>query len=339
MKHLLLYIAASITFCSVSASRPIDTALERTVMIIVFDEQSQPISIGSGFVVSDEGHVATNYHVIEGGSSAVVKFQGSEEFEDVLEITHKSPSRDIAVIRVGRKSEALNILDDTSILVGQGIYAIGNPEGLEGTLSEGIISGFRKINDEFRLMQITAPISPGSSGGPVITKEGHVIGIATASLVTGQNLNFAIPATELKNLLNSPPLNEVFSKSSLPESTESFAGTTTTSRDLVSVFNFKVTGNSADGSASISFSIRNENKKDITDLKLVLIWKNKDGEEVHFSPVLIQHVIPSRMTKSINKKNLLGVGNVINFGTVDDGVEVRVLDYKILKSTGHMNFF
>lgn len=307
-------------------------------MIIVFDEQSQPISIGSGFVVSDEGHIATNYHVIEGGSSAGVKFQGSEEFEDVLEITHKSPSRDIAVIKVGRKSDALNIIDDTSVLIGQSIYAVGNPEGLEGTLSEGIISGFRKINDEFRLMQITAPISPGSSGGPVITKEGHVIGIATASLVTGQNLNFAIPATELRDLLSSPPINEAFTKNSLPKSKDSFAGNTT-SRDLVSVFNFKVTGKSGDGSASISFSIRNENKKDITNLKLVLIWKNEDGEAVHFSPVLIQHIIPSRMTKSINKEGLLGVGNVTNFNTDDDDVEVRVLDYKILESTGQMNFF
>jgi len=125
MKLLLICLYNFLAIFSICLSRPIDTALEHTVMIIVFDEQSQPISIGSGFVVSENGQIATNYHVVEGGSSAVVKFQNSDEFQDVLKITHKSPERDIAVIQVGKKSQHLELIDDTSILVGQSIYAIG----------------------------------------------------------------------------------------------------------------------------------------------------------------------------------------------------------------------
>lgn len=306
-------------------------------MIIVFDEQSQPISIGSGFVVSENGQIATNYHVVEGGSSAVVKFQNSNEFQDVLKITHKSPERDIAVIQVGKRSQPLELIDDTSVLVGQGIYAIGNPEGLEGTLSEGIVSGFRKIESDFRLMQITAPISPGSSGGPVITIEGHVIGIATASFITGQNLNFAIPSSELKKLLETPSLNEDFTQVSLEPKSKAFLGTES-SKDLITVSTFKLHQRFEGGSANISFSVRNNGRRDISNLRLVLIWKDLDGKELHFSPIQVPDSIPSRMTKSVNKNYLQGVGNVMNYGLSDENVEVRILDYKVLEGSGKIDF-
>lgn len=84
--------------------------------------------------------------------------------------------------------------------VGDEVYAVGNPRGLEGTFSAGIISGIRTAEDA-RILQITAPVSPGSSGGPVLTIKGTVIGVAVAFLKGGQNLNFAIPVSDVKNLL------------------------------------------------------------------------------------------------------------------------------------------
>lgn len=316
-------------------ARPLDTALERTVMIIVFDEQSQPISIGSGFIVGKNGQIATNYHVVEGGSSAVVKLQNSDSFHEVLKLTHKSPERDIAVIQIDQESLPLDLIDDTSILVGQSIYAIGNPEGLEGTLSKGIVSGFRKIEPDFRLMQITAPISPGSSGGPVITEEGYVIGIATATFISGQNLNFAIPSSELKKLLKTPSLEEDFTQDILKSSAEAFLETES-SKDLVTFSNFRIAQRYHGGRANISFSVRNDGRRDISNLRVVLIWKDLQGKERHFSPIQISERIPSGMTKSISK-TLQQVGNI--FVSVDDrNVKVRILDYEVLETSGRIDF-
>lgn len=92
-------------------------------------------------------------------------------------------------------------MSDTIPELGQRIFAIGNPKGLSGTISEGIISGIRVLENN-DLYQITAPISPGSSGGPVLNTSGDVIGVSVASLTSGQNLNFAIPAKYVKNLVN-----------------------------------------------------------------------------------------------------------------------------------------
>ena len=124
------------------------------------------------------------------------------------------PRKDLALL--GRPSEprippfgefeatlalhGLPLGDSSAVEVGEEVYAVGNPEGLEGTFSQGIISGIRRVGDR-DLIQITAPISHGSSGGPVLNKHGQVVGIAVGAIRTGQNLNFAIPASELQLLV------------------------------------------------------------------------------------------------------------------------------------------
>ena len=121
--------------------------LEHVVMIISMDENYQPISIGSGFVIGENGEIATNYHVIEGASSAIIKFVNKEEKYTVDNIVQTSTKYDLAIIQISTKSTPLLLGDDELASVGNRIYAIGNPEGLEGTVSEGIISGFRKIGN------------------------------------------------------------------------------------------------------------------------------------------------------------------------------------------------
>jgi len=86
------------------------------------------------------------------------------------------------------------------VAVGDEVFVVGNPYGLEGTLSQGIMSGLRSVGPD-SLLQITAPISPGSSGGQVLNSQGEVIGVAVATLTDGQNLNFAIPVSYLKAFL------------------------------------------------------------------------------------------------------------------------------------------
>src|SRR6516225_1013196 len=101
----------------------------------------------------------------------------------------------------GGCSEALSIGNSDAVQVGDSVYAVGNPEGLEGTFSQGIVSGIRESGGD-RLLQITAPISPGSSGGPVLNEKGEVIGVSVATFRDGQNLNFAVPSIYLKELLS-----------------------------------------------------------------------------------------------------------------------------------------
>ena len=203
MKTPITILVCLVTFLSNSIASYetfLNEILQDVVMIISLDESSQPLGIGSGFIVGENGEIATNYHVIEGASQVWVKFANGDEKHEVVSVIHKSPQKDLAVIQIEKATTPVILGDDDLLTIGKRILAIGNPEGLEGTVSEGIVSGFRKM-DDYRLIQITAPISPGSSGGPVITENGKIIGIATASIISGQNLNFAVPVNELKKLL------------------------------------------------------------------------------------------------------------------------------------------
>ena len=95
---------------------------------------------------------------------------------------------------------SLSLGNSDTVQVGETVYAVGNPQGLEGTFSQGIVSSIRQVGSD-KVLQITAPISPGSSGGPVLNSKGEVIGVSVATFRGGQNLNFAIPSNYLKVLI------------------------------------------------------------------------------------------------------------------------------------------
>ena len=161
---------------------------------------------GSGFFIGSN-QIATNYHVIEailnkrnahGGAKLVGKDEiYAIEDEDIV----RDEEIDLAIIKVkgvkGTKIDVspLRLGDSDTIQIGQKIYVAGNPEGLEGTFSDGLISGIRG-----HLLQMTAPISQGSSGGPVLNEKGEVIGVSVAAHREGQNINFAIAVNYLKQL-------------------------------------------------------------------------------------------------------------------------------------------
>ena len=178
-------------------------ALESTVLIRMENTRNESY-IGSGFVIGD-GQIATNYHVIEGIASGTVQQVGEAATHPIVSVIVSDKSHDLAIVEVtGLSAPALVLGDSDAVQVGQSVYAAGNPQGLTGTFSTGVISAIRpEGNDlvEDRLLQITAPISPGSSGGPVLDSDGEVIGIAFAQVTRGQNLNFAIPVNNLKTLL------------------------------------------------------------------------------------------------------------------------------------------
>ena len=103
-----------------------------------------------------------------------------------------------------RRVRALTLHQGADLPIGSKVYAIGSPRGLANTLSEGLISGYRPRAERKPWIQITAPVSPGSSGGPLLSAEGAVLGVITSSVVDGQNLNFAVPASEISRLLGKP---------------------------------------------------------------------------------------------------------------------------------------
>jgi len=165
------------------------------VLIITYDKEGEISSKGSGFFVSQTGQIITNRHVLANGTRAKIKTaQGT--VHPVTHIITEDKNGDLvcALVEAPPKSVQPLLLSKSMPQVGERVVVIGNPLGLEGTVSEGIISAVRDIPAFGEIIQLTAPISPGSSGSPVVNMQGQVIGIATFQISRGQNLNFAIPA-------------------------------------------------------------------------------------------------------------------------------------------------
>ena len=162
------------------------------VMITVHDRNGEVMGTGSGIMIGAKGYILTNDHVTAGGSYYSVRIEDDDEVYTTHEIIKYNTTTDLAVIRINRTLKPLKIYNGRKELVrGQKVVAIGSPLGLFNSVSDGIISGFRKIHD-VDMMQFTAPISHGSSGGAVLNMQGEVIGISTAGIDRGQNINLAI---------------------------------------------------------------------------------------------------------------------------------------------------
>jgi len=192
------------------------------VLIETFDKDNKPIGQGSGFFIDNKGRLITNHHVIESAYSATIKTSSGKEYP-VQGIVAKNTEADIVKLVVNLPDANITFLN-LSVNVpseGEDIFVIGNPLGLESTVSTGIVSAVRDIPAFGKILQITAPISPGSSGSPVINRKGEVIGIATLIVTKGQNLNFAIPSDKIIALkeTSKTTLSELYA--SLTENTNS----------------------------------------------------------------------------------------------------------------------
>ncbi|MBP5221648.1 MAG: serine protease, partial [Lachnospiraceae bacterium] len=169
------------------------------VMIGVMDASGEVRGSGSGIMIGTEGFILTNWHVVNHGKSYAVRIEDDDEVYHTDEIIKYHTMLDLAVIRIQRKLKPLPIYRGERKLVrGQKVVAIGSPLGLFNSISDGIISGFRRIEDA-DMIQFTAPISHGSSGGAVLNMQGEVIGISTAGFDDGQNLNLAVDYASIRN--------------------------------------------------------------------------------------------------------------------------------------------
>jgi len=310
--------------------------LTNIVMLIALDSGGQPKAIGSGFFVGENGEVASNYHVVEDAASVVVKLIGSDKSFPVLEVLRADAEADLVVLKVNTKSVPVRFGRDEALEVGDRLVAIGNPEGLEGTVSEGIVSGFRKVSETNRLIQITAPISPGSSGGPVFNASGEVVGVASSTLTEGQNLNFAIPSSKLNELLRKPalnvPLSDVRKVVGGRRRLEGFRDTS----ELVRVVDYRCLNN------GVKFSIFNGTDKPIANVKLIAKfyrtqWSNQLQRTIrvgqiptHFGAFKVEDAVPSKLSKSIEKYDR-EVGYQWE-------AEFQVLDFTVLPASTPIEF-
>lgn len=160
--------------------------------------------LGTGFVVRKDGWIATNLHVIAGARELVVATPDRHEYP-VLDVLAVDRGRDLALLRIDASDlRVLALGDSDAVRAGDAIVAIGHPLGLEDTVSNGLVSAIRVVDPALTVLQISAPIAPGSSGGPLFSDRGEVVGVATAYSTAGQNLNFGVPVRYLKALIDDP---------------------------------------------------------------------------------------------------------------------------------------
>jgi len=169
------------------------------------DREVKQQSLGSGFIISKDGFIMTNNHMVEGSSEIKVKIADGRELK--AKVVGRDPKTDLALLKISSLFENLPVLalgDSDKMRVGDWVISVGNPFGLEHTVTQGIISATGRVigsgpYDNF--LQTDAPINPGNSGGPLVNLRGEVIGINTAIFSGGQGIGFAIPSSLAKSIV------------------------------------------------------------------------------------------------------------------------------------------
>lgn len=197
----LLVLAFTASALALDAKGLFQQAQNSVVVVLAVDESGKGAKYGSGVLLGSGNLVATNHHVISGEDDLRVKLADGKIVK-VQSVRAESPEHDLAILQIPAVGRGLNLAPGDPV-VGEEVMAIGHPKGLERTLSTGVVSGIRRKGNT-KVYQITAPISPGSSGGPILNASGDVVGLASFFAKGGQNLNFAIPADYIAQLLGAP---------------------------------------------------------------------------------------------------------------------------------------
>ena len=281
-RMIFILLMPPLTIFGQAATEIAKTGIKSTVSIIALDKISQPLGYGSGFIIDDET-IVTNVHVIEGCNSAYVLINGQEKKYSVSGYVAIDKTNDLVLLKVsGIYGTNLTLGSETFPEIGEKIYAVGNPKGLNGTFSEGIISGIRDLTTN-QILQISAPISPGSSGGPVLNSVGQVVGIAFASFSDGQNLNFAIPVKYLINLKTKIGVITPLSTVKAQPKTNTTSSIKPNIKEGLSIKYVQRCPNAISPYGKICFVIKNNLPFKVTSVTILFLAYDKYGSVVDYS--------------------------------------------------------
>jgi hypothetical protein len=201
-----LKVAATITVVErVYDSKGIFKKVNQSIVYIeLYNQFNQLVSSGSGIIISKDGKIATNLHVINDislGQYVKIKLSDGKSYK-TSKVLGYDEKEDLAIVKIDGPNNlpVAELGDSTKISTGEKVYALGSPLGIQNTMTEGIISNTSIPVEKVTRIQTSAPISPGNSGGALVNQNGKVIGVVVASLIDGQNMNLAIPINKLKAL-------------------------------------------------------------------------------------------------------------------------------------------
>lgn len=322
LRHRLILLCFLLsTLSPASAQTPSQVAQETfpsVVLLAMKDRQGHILALGSGFFVQQD-LVATNLHVIQGASTGYAKIVGRDQTYGIAGYVAVDPMHDLVLLKVDRANTRPLVLGESEKLsIGDTVYAVGNPQGLEGTFSQGIVSGVREVGDG-TVLQISAPISPGSSGGPVLNVRGEVVGVAVASFKGGQNLNFAIPSSYLKQVLadvrNVSPLSA--DKNFASKQPSIMGALVASGLQEVKAENMLW----EEPPPKLSFTIRNYLRQTIKGVYYLAIFYDRRGNPIDFQ----DHRFGSEIPAGLGKRTFIFAPKDVY--TLTDRVEIRFLDF------------
>lgn len=187
-----------------SSVKDIAKESSKVLLLYIYDKHGFKIASGSGFVVSEDGKILTNFHVVD-GASKIKAVDNNGNYIDIKGIYYYNEEQDLALLQLdsSNKFPYVKLGDSDSLQLGEQVVAIGSPKGLQNSISEGIVSRIKKgFRDGYTDIQVSAAISSGSSGGALFNMKGEVVGITYAKLDNAENVNFAIPINEAKAIMN-----------------------------------------------------------------------------------------------------------------------------------------
>jgi tetratricopeptide (TPR) repeat protein len=206
---ILLIHSSAVSNDDTDADRIFNENSKAVVVVTAYDKKGNAISRGSGFIVRADGAVVTNYHVI--GMARDIKVTAGDKILDVEGLIFTDEGNDLVILKAKAKDMPvvkLGVIGKANI--GERVYVISSPEGLENTISDGLLNGIRKIDEKKEVLQMTATTSHGSSGGPVFNRDGEVIGVATSGMSSDtRNLSFAMSVKLIKDKISSKRITSI----------------------------------------------------------------------------------------------------------------------------------
>ncbi|MCW3097951.1 MAG: hypothetical protein JWL77_3569 [Chthonomonadaceae bacterium] len=269
------------------------------VSIVALDQNNQPLEQGSGFYIKPH-LLATNLHILRNAKSLRIADATTHKTQTVRGVQAVSVEQDLAILQIEETGTPL-ALATTPFETGDTVYALGNPIGTETALSAGIVSGLRKFG-KTAMVQITVPISPGSSGGPVVNIHGEVIGVSTSYLVEGQSLNFAVDERDLARLMasragkNAQPLSFLATLAPSPE--EDHKSALQSLRITAPEVNWGHNPERTQHGLGWNLSVKNDGDRAVKSVDLlILIFDQKTKDMIHYVRKKLPITIPAKLAK------------------------------------------